>query len=80
MLVPKDRVWSMFRGLHWLFTHNLSGAQGVLLNRCAESSVVAGGIIEDSTVRVFNARGACLGGIAFSEQLHPDVVELPTGA
>ncbi len=38
------------------------------------------GITAGSTVRVFNQRGACLAGVAFSSQLHPEVVELPTGA
>ena len=31
-------------------------------------------------MRVFNARGACLAGVEFSDTIHPQVVELPTGA
>ncbi|NCF20804.1 MAG: molybdopterin oxidoreductase, partial [Haliea sp.] len=31
-------------------------------------------------IRVFNDRGACLAGVEISEDIRPDVFELPTGA
>ena len=40
-LVSKDLSWSIYGGLRWLFTHSPSSAKGVLINRCAESTVAA---------------------------------------
>lgn len=40
----------------------------------------ARGIQDDTVVRVFNARGACLAAVALSDDVMPGVVQLPTGA
>ncbi|MDN3519141.1 molybdopterin-dependent oxidoreductase [Aquisalimonas lutea] len=46
----------------------------------ASADAAARGIGEGDTVRLFNARGACLVGATISETLMPGVVLLPTGA
>ncbi|MGN8158051.1 molybdopterin-dependent oxidoreductase [Salinisphaera sp. SWV1] len=46
---------------------------------CTEDAVMRG-IREGDTVKLFNARGACLVGATLSETLMPGVVILPTGA
>ena len=40
-MVSIDLTWLIYCRLRWLFTHSLSGAKGGLINRCAESTVVA---------------------------------------
>ncbi len=44
------------------------------------ATAAARDIIEGTIVRLFNARGACLAGVRFSEQMRTDVVQLATGA
>ena len=41
---------------------------------------LARGIVDGDIVRVFNDRGACLAGVELSDQIRPQVIELPTGA
>jgi biotin/methionine sulfoxide reductase len=41
---------------------------------------VARGISDGDIVRLYNDRGACLGGAVLSEAVHPGVVQLATGA
>lgn len=43
-------------------------------------AAAARGIAEGDIVRLFNDRGACLASVTLSEDLRPDVVQLPTGA
>ena len=40
-LVSKDLCWSIVCRLRWLFAHNLSGANGGLINRCVAWRVAA---------------------------------------
>ncbi len=74
---PKHRLHSQFDHSKHAQKEKVAGRERL---RIHPETARARGITEGCTVRVFNDRGACLAGVAFSNQLHPDVVELPTGA
>ena len=74
---PKHRLHSQFDHSAHSQKEKVAGRERL---RIHPDTAEARGITEGSTVRVFNDRGACLAGVAFSDALHPLVVELPTGA
>lgn len=74
---PKHRLHSQFDHSKHAQKEKVAGRERL---RIHPDAAKRRGISQGSTVRVFNNRGACLAGVTFSSQLHPEVVELPTGA
>lgn len=74
---PKHRLHSQFDHSQHAQKEKVAGRERL---RIHPDTARARGLTDGCTVRVSNARGACLAGVQFSSQLHPDVVELPTGA
>ena len=74
---PRHRLHSQFDHSRHAQQEKVAGREQL---RIHPDTARSRGITEGSTVRVFNERGACLAGVAFSTALHPEVVELPTGA
>ena len=74
---PKHRLHSQFDHSAHAQKEKVAGRERLRIHPDAARTR---GISEGCTVRVFNDRGACLAGVEFSSQLHPEVVELPTGA
>ncbi len=54
--------------------------KGRELMRMNPSDAAARNIKAGDVVRVFNDRGACLAGVALSDNIRPGVIELPTGS
>ena len=74
---PKHRLHSQFDHSQHAQKEKVAGRERL---RIHPTTAARKGITAGTTVRVFNARGACLAGVEFSDTIHPQVVELPTGA
>ena len=74
---PKHRLHSQFDHSERAQREKVAGRERL---RIHPQTATARGIEDGSTVKVFNDRGACLAGVEFCAGLHPQIVELPTGA
>lgn len=70
--------------LHSQFDHGRASRAGKIAGRetarMNPSDATARGLQNGQMIKIFNARGSCLAGVSFSEDVMPGVIELPTGA
>lgn len=74
---PADRLHSQLDPAPATRAHKVAGREAVLLH---PDDAAARGIAQGDVVRIFNDRGACLGGVQLSADLLRGVVVMPTGA
>ena len=74
---PRTQLHSQFDHAALSRKRKIKGRERARLNVV---DALARGIVDGDIVRVFNDRGACLAGIELSDQIRPQVIELPTGA
>ena len=74
---PSNRLHSQLDAIGASQHDKVAGREAAVF---AAEDAAARGLQAGDTVRIFNARGACLAGVAISPTLKPDVVILATGA
>ena len=74
---PRTQLHSQFDHAALSRKRKIKGRERARLNPV---DALARGIADGDIVRVFNDRGACLAGVELSDQIRPQVIELPTGA
>ncbi len=74
---PTRKLHSQLDHGAWSRAGKVKGREPILLH---PDDAAARGIEEGDIVRVFNARGACLGAATLSDTIRPGVVQMSTGA
>jgi biotin/methionine sulfoxide reductase len=74
---PKTRLHSQLDHGAWSRGHKVAGREPITLH---PDDAAERGISDGDIVRIFNARGACLGGAVLSSEIRSGVVQMATGA
>ena len=74
---PRTQLHSQYDHASTSRKRKIKGRERARIN---PADAAARGIADGDIIRVFNDRGACLAGVEISEDIRPDVFELPTGA
>ena len=74
---PKDKLHSQLDHGGQSRAGKIGGREPVVLH---PEDAAARGLKEGEIVRVFNGRGACLGGVQISDDVRPGVIRMSTGA
>ncbi|WP_424137821.1 molybdopterin-dependent oxidoreductase [Roseomonas chloroacetimidivorans] len=74
---PASRLHGQLDPSRVAAAHRIQGREPIRMN---PADAAARGLSAGDVVRVFNERGACLGGVVLTEGLRPGVVSMSTGA
>jgi biotin/methionine sulfoxide reductase len=74
---PASRLHGQLDPSRVAAAHRIQGREPIRMN---PADAAARGLSTGDVVRVFNERGACLGGVVLTEGLRPGVVSMSTGA
>lgn len=74
---PKNKLHSQIDHGNYSKSSKIGGREPVHMH---PDDAAARGLVDDDIVRVFNHRGACLGGIRIDINLRPRVIQMSTGA